>query len=107
MSGYDITSVVDMYLTRDPAPAEIHAVIVAALDPDPRSAAVAMLELSEKLIDQLHPGEFDLERIAPGTRGWAFAYDGRFVGVPYRETKYPKTLAIHTAIYVILTSLKK
>lgn len=29
------------------------------------------------------------------------------VGVPYRETKYPKTLAIHTAIYVILTSLKK
>lgn len=107
MSGYDITSVVDMYLTREPAPAEIHAVIVAALDPDPRSAAAAMLELSEKLIDQLHPGDFDLERIAPGTRGWAFAYDGRFVGVPYRETKYPKTLAIHTAIYVILTSLKK
>ena len=30
MSGYDITSVVDMYLTREPA--EIHAVIVAALD---------------------------------------------------------------------------
>ena len=106
MSGYDITSVVDMYLTREPEPAEIHAVIVAALDPDPRSAA-AMLELSEKLIDQLHPGDFDLERIAPGTRGWAFVYDGRFVGVPYRETKYPKTLAIHTAIYVILTSLKK
>lgn len=41
------------------------------------------------------------------TRGWAFVYDGRFVGVPYRKTKYPKTLAIHTAIYVILTSLKK
>ena len=107
MSGYDITSVVDMYLTREPEPAEIRAVIIAALDPDPRSAAAAMLELSEKLIDQLHPGDFDLERIAPGTRGWAFAYDGRFVGVPYRETKYPKTLAIHTAIYVVLTSLKK
>lgn len=60
MSGYDITSVVDMYLSRD-----------------------------------------------PGTRGWAFVYDGRFIGVPYRETKYPKTLAIHTALYVFLTSLKK
>lgn len=32
MSGYDITSVVDMYLTREPEPAEIHAVIVAAID---------------------------------------------------------------------------
>ena len=96
MSGYDITSVVDMYLSRDPEPTEIHSVIVAA-----------MLELSEKLIDQLHPDDFDLERIAPGTRGWAFAYAGKFIGVPYRETKYPKTLAIHTAIYVILTSLKK
>lgn len=107
MSGYDITSVVDMYLSRDPEPTEIHSVIVAALDPDPRSAAAAMLELSEKLIDQLHPDDFDLERIAPGTRGWAFAYAGKFIGVPYRETKYPKTLAIHTAIYVILTSLRK
>lgn len=26
---------------------------------------------------------------------------------PYRKTEYPKTLAIHTALYVILTSLKK
>ena len=107
MSGYDITSVVDMYLSHDPEPTEIHSVIVATLDPDPRSAAAAMLELSEKLIDQLHPDDFDLERIAPGTRGWAFVYAGKFIGVPYRETKYPKTLAIHTAIYVILTSLKK
>ena len=107
MSGYDITSVVDMYLSRDPEPAAIHGTIVAALDPDLGSAAAALLELSEKLIDQFRPEEFDLERIAPGTLGWAFVYDGRFVGVPYRETKYPKTLAIHTAIYVILTSLKK
>lgn len=107
MSGYDITSVVDRYLTREPEPAEIHSVIVAALDPDPSSDAAALLELSEKLIDQFHPGEFDLERIAPGTLGWAFAYAGKFIGVPYRETKYPKTLAIHTAIYVILDSLKK
>lgn len=107
MSGYDITSVVDMYLSRDPEPTEIRSVIVAALDPDPRSAATAMLELSEKLIDQLHPDDFDLERIAPGTLGWAFAYAGKFIGVPYRKTKYPKTLSIHTAIYVILTSLKK
>lgn len=72
MSGYDITSVVDTYLSRNPEPTEIHSVI-----------------------------------IAPGTLGWAFAYAGKFIGVPYRETKYPKTLAIHTAIYVILTSLKK
>lgn len=107
MSGYDITSVVDMYLSHDPEPAAIHGTIVAALDPDPGSAAAALLELSEKLIDQLRPEEFDLERIAPGTLGWAFVYDGRFVGVPYRKTKYPKTLAIHTAVYVILTSLKK
>ena len=107
MSGYDITSVVDMYLSRDPEPAAIHGIIVAALDPDPGSATAALLELSEKLIDQLRPEEFDLEHIAPGTLGWAFVYDGRFVGVPYCETKYPKTLAIHTAIYVILDSLKK
>lgn len=107
MSGYDITSVVDMYLSRNPEPTEIHSVIVAALDPEPTSAAAAMLELSEKLIDQLRPEEFDLERIAPGTMGWAFAYAGKFIGVPYRETKYPKTLSLHTVIYVILTSLKK
>lgn len=107
MSGYDITSVVDMYLSNNPEPAAIRGTIVAALDPDPRSDAAALLELSEKLIDQLHPEELDLERIAPGTLGWAFVYDGRFVGVPYRETKYPKTLAVHTAVYVILTSLKK
>ena len=31
MSGYDITSVVDMYLTREPEPAEIHAVIYVIL----------------------------------------------------------------------------
>ena len=107
MSGYDITDVVNVYLARNPEPAAVHSTIVAALDPDLGSAAAALLELSEKLIDQLRPEEFDLERIAPDTLGWAFVYDGRFVGVPYRETKYPKTLAIHTAIYVILTSLKK
>lgn len=107
MSGYDITDVVNVYLTRDPEPAAIHGTIVAAIDPDPGRIAATLLEVSEKLIDQLHPGTFDLERIAPGTRGWAFVYDGRFIGVPYRETKYPKTLAIHTALYVILTSLKK
>lgn len=39
MSGYDITSVVDMYLSRDPEPAAIHGTIVAALDPDLGSAA--------------------------------------------------------------------
>ena len=83
MSGYDITSVVDMYLSRNPEPTEIHSVIVAALDPEPTSAAAA------------------------GTMGWAFAYAGKFIGVPYRETKYPKTLSLHTAIYVILDSLKK
>lgn len=107
MSGYDITDVVNVYLARDPEPASIRSTIVAALDPDPGRATAVLLELSEKLIDQLHPGEFDLERISPGMRGWAFVYDGRFIGVPYRETEYPKTLAIHTAIYVILTSLKK
>ena len=107
MSGYDITDVVNVYLARNPEPAAVHSTIVAALDPDPGREATVLLELSEKLIDQLHPGEFDLERISPGTRGWAFVYDGRFIGVPYRETEYPKTLSIHTAIYVILTSLKK
>ena len=60
MSGYDITSVVDMYLSNNPEPAAIRGTIVAALDPDPRSDAAALLELSEKLIDQLHPEELDL-----------------------------------------------
>lgn len=107
MSGYDITDVVNVYLARNPEPADVHSTIVAALDPDPGKDTAALLELSEKLFDQLRPEDFDLERIAPGTRGWAFVYDGRFIGVPYRETEYPKTLAIHTALYVILTSLKK
>jgi hypothetical protein len=31
MSGYDITSVVDRYLTREPEPAEIHAAIYVIL----------------------------------------------------------------------------
>ena len=44
MSGYDITSVVDMYLSRDPEPAAIHGTIVAALDPDPGRAAATLLE---------------------------------------------------------------
>lgn len=42
MSGYDITSVVDMYLSRNPEPTEIHSVIIAALDPEPTSAAAAI-----------------------------------------------------------------
>lgn len=31
MSGYDITSVVDMYLSRDPEPAAIHTAIYVIL----------------------------------------------------------------------------